>query len=164
MNIARELGSLLSGLLGPQTTTATRQVGKSLQDRSRASSKGNQRLQNPAQAGNKGNDRITLSRTSRALLESSLDPASKTDEEPSSHSGQVGQLPALPQPDPPAYPFASFDPYRDDLPSTSNGMTGTGAMAESPATRQRVRTTYGNPDVLSSDAVPLAAGKIDLHA
>lgn len=155
MNIARELGSLLSGLLAPQAPTATRQTGKNLQDRARTSSRDNQRTQSPAQAGT-AKDRITLSNASRALQESTQAPSARIDAEPASHLTQSGQPLALP------YLSASSEPPSGGRPSAA-GMAQAVAVAESPATRQLVRTTYGSPDTPSNDNTPLAS-RIDLRA
>lgn len=157
MNIARELGSLLSGLLAPQAPTATRQTGKNLQDRSRAASRDNQRPPSPAQAG-KDKDRITLSSASRALLESTQAPSARIDAEPASHPAQSGHPLALP------YLSTSSEPLSAGRSSATAGMARTDAVAESPATRQLVRTTYGSPDDPSNEAGGLVTGRIDLRA
>lgn len=156
MNIARELGSLLSGLLAPQAPTATRQTGKNLQDRSRTSSGDNQRPPSPAQAGT-AKDRITLSEASRALLESTQAPSARIDAEPASHLTQSAPPLALP------YLSASSEPLSGGRTSATAGMAQTVAAAESPATRQLVRTTYGSPAAPSNDNAPLAS-RIDLRA
>ncbi len=139
MNIARELGSLISGLLAPQASSPVQRPEKSPTNRARTATRD--------QAGNRktagttrGSDRITLSSASLSLANSAQEQAAPDTATSAANPVQSTEVLAL--------------PYSPSTTSAPRQQTG----EESPSTRQLVRATYGSSERSSTTA------SIDFHA
>jgi|LGOV01.1.fsa_nt_gb hypothetical protein len=145
MNITRELGSFISGLFAPQASTSVQRLGKGATDRSRTTTRN--QTENQATTGTaQGSDRLTLSSESISLANISQERvASDTATSPANHI-QTSELLAL--------------PYSPSTTAPSRQQTD----QESPATRQLVRSTYGNVESLSTAESFANPTRIDLHA
>ena len=155
MNIARELGSLISSLLAPQASYRVTASEKSLLDRSRTEARNNTG-QGETKTTRNG-DRVTLSNASLSLQKRSQNRTPSSDSSFEAASPQTSELLALPY-----LPNAtdSADLQQENS-SAASGMTRNEALADSPATRQLVRNTYGNVDHTTATPTPTS---ISFHA
>jgi hypothetical protein len=145
MNIARELGSLISGLLAPQKSSPVQRSERGSTNRSRTTNR--DQAGNPKTAGTpQGSDRITLSSASISLANSAQEQAAPDTAITTATPIQSGELLALPY-----SPAATIAPRQQ----TSD---------ESPATRQLVRALYGSSEASSTTTTPDTASRINLHA
>lgn len=146
MNIAKELGSLITGLLTPQTTSPAPRTGKSQFQNPRAGIR-NATGSGTGDATPQLNDRVTLSSASLAMAGSAQQPATAADRETVvANQGQSGKLLALPY-------LSSPENSLPQQPDT-----------ESPITRKLVRDMYGSPSRLSAKAGLATSRTIDYHA
>lgn len=145
MNIAREIGSVISGLLAPQASPSVQRLDKSPARRAGTSTQdqaGPEKTPREAQ----GSDRISLSSAALSLANSKHEQSAAATATAPANLTQSGPLLAL--------------PYSPSTTSTPQQQAG----EESPATRQLVRTAYGNSnpsDTLETFAHPR---RIDFHA
>lgn len=146
MNIAKDLGSLISGLLAPQTSSSVRRLEQGSTNRSRTTTReqeGNRETTGTTQ----GSDRLTLSSEAISLVIRSQEQAASATAAPAADfAAQPSELLALP------YSPATTSPPR---PQTEE---------ESPATRHLVRTTYGSSDSLNATETFAPPARIDFHA
>ena len=145
MNIGRELGSLISGLLGAQAASPVQKSEESSTNRSRTANRdqtGNPKTSRTTQ----GSDRITLSSASLSLASSAQEQAGPSTATVAADSIQATGALAL--------------PYFPAETSAAHQQT----IEESPATRQLVRTIYGSREPSSTAATPDVASRINFHA
>ncbi|OEU60234.1 MAG: hypothetical protein BA870_10130 [Desulfuromonadales bacterium C00003094] len=145
MNIARELGSLISGLLAPQASSSVQKLGKTPSNRSQTTTQdqtGNRKTARSAQ----GSDRLTLSKESLSL-------ANSTQEQ--SISGTVAATTSPIQ----ASPLLAL-PYSPSTTSPPQQQAG----EESPATREMVRSAYGNSESSATTETLANPARINFHA
>lgn len=145
MNISRELGNLISGLLAPQASSSVQRPNKSPNSRSRTTTQdqaGNRKTTRTTQ----GSDRLTLSKESLALANGTQGQSAPGTT--ASTKGLVQSSPLL------ALPYS---------PSTT-GAPQEQTNEESPATRQLVRSAYGNSDSSATINTLASPAHIDFHA
>ncbi len=146
MNIAKELGSLITGLLTAQTASPAPRTGKSQFQSSRTGTR-NAADSGTGDATSQLNDRVTLSSASLAMADSAQNPARTTDRETVvANQGRPGKFLALPY-------LSSPDSTLPQQPDS-----------ESPITRQLVRDVYGSPSPLNTRTGPATSRNIDFHA
>ncbi|MCD4687984.1 MAG: hypothetical protein K8R55_01475 [Desulfuromonadaceae bacterium] len=145
MNIASELGSLISGLLSPQASSSVQKPSKTPSNR--------QRTMTQDQAGNRkatsttqGNDRLTLSKESLSLASSSQEQSTSSTAASTPNLVQSRPLLALP-----------YFPSTTTAPPQQTG-------EESPATRQLVRSAYGNSKSSATPETSTNPTRINFHA
>ncbi len=145
MNIAEELGSLISGLLAPQASSSVQKPDKGLSSRSRTrtSDQGDNRQ---ATKTTRGSDRLTLSGESLALCNKPQEQAASSTVTSTANRIQSSYLPALP-----CSPSTTSEPRQK-------------TDEESPATRQLVRTTYGINKFSSTAETSTITTHLDFHA
>ncbi len=145
MNIAKDLGNLISGLFAPRELAQVQRLQQGGSSRSRTTT-GEQGANREKTAGLQGDDRLTLSSESISLAQDSQKKATSV---PTSAS------------------------YAADHPSPQLALpyTPTGASSppqqlqeESPATRYLVRATYGSSDSLNGSETFSPPTRIDFHA
>jgi hypothetical protein len=145
MNIARELGSLISGLLGPQAASPVPKSEGGSTNRSHAANR--DQTGNPKTSWTtQGSDRITLSSASLSLANSAKEQAAPSTATVAADSIQATGALAL--------------PYFPEATSAAHQQT----TEESPATRQLVRTIYGSREPSSAAATLDVATRINFHA
>lgn len=160
MNITKELGSLISGLLAPQGASPAKGVAKGQQSDPRTA-KGHRTAKNGPAQGKQGVDRLTLSSASRDLLAASQKQPQRPKVSPATESRHQPQLLAL--------PYLPTLPATDDRNTADHSLASGAAeqatmVAETPATRQLVRDTYGDSSLVSATASLPGTRKIDFHA
>ncbi len=145
MNIARELGSLISGLLAPQKSSPAQRPERDSPNRSRTTNR--DQAGNPKTAGTlQGSDRITLSSEALFLANNAQEQVAPDTVTATANPSQAGQVLALP-----------YSPAAVSAPQQQTG-------EESPTTRQLVRALYGSNEVSSTSTPPNTAGGINFHA
>lgn len=145
MNIARELGSLISGLLAPQASSSVQRPGKSPGNRPRTTTQdrsGNRETARTTQ----GSDRLTLSKESLSLANSTQEQSALGTAASNASLIQSGPLLALP-----------YSPSTTGAPQQQTG-------EESPTTRQLVRSAYGNSESSASIETFANPARIDFLA
>ncbi len=144
MNITRELGSLISGLLGHQPSPSVHKPSKNPSNRQRTTTQ-DQASNQKATSTTQGNDRLTLSKESLSLANSSQEQSTSSTAASTTNFVQSSPLLALP-----------YVPSTTTAPPQQTG-------EESPATRQLVRSAYGNsePSTTKTFANPT---RINFHA
>lgn len=145
MNISRELGSLISGLLAPKASPSVQRLGKSTNSRPRTATQdqaGNRKTTRTTQ----GSDRLTLSQESLSLANSTQVQSASGTAVSTTRPDQTIPLLALP-----------YSPSTTGAPQQQ-------ANEESPATRQLVRSAYGNSDSSATIATLANTARIDFHA
>jgi hypothetical protein len=145
MNIARELGSLISGLLAPQASSSVQEPGRSPGNRLRTAAQD--------QAGNRKTTRTTQGSDRLSLSKESLSLANSTQEQSASGTTVSTASPAQ------SSPVLAL-PYSPSTTSTPQQQ----ASEESPATRQLVRNAYGNSGFSATRETSSNLARIDFHA
>jgi len=145
MNIAKDLGSLISGLFAPRASSPAQRIEQASTSRSRTTTR--------EQNGNRektglllGSDRLTLSSESISLANDSQEKATSTAASSTGSFAQPSGRLALP-----------YSPS-----ATSSAVQQDGE--ESPATRHLVRTTYGRNDTVNNSGAFDSPTRIDFHA
>lgn len=145
MNIAKDLGNLISGLFAPRASSPAQRIEQGGAGRYRTTTR--------EQGGSRektgllqGNDRLTLSSESISLANKSRDRAAGA---AASSAGSFAQSSALL-----ALPYSPSE--------TSSAVQQAGE--ESPATRHLVRTTYGSSEILNDSEAFDSQPRIDFHA
>lgn len=149
MNIAREIGSLISGLLAPQGSSRVTAAEKGLLDRS--GNKQRNKAEPIGSAENEpGSDRVTLSQASLSLLKDTQEqtPSIASAETKAPRSSELLALPYSPS--------SAGESEQQNSQNPSNAIYESQSVqpAESPATRQLVRTTYGSGEHASKLPAP----------
>lgn len=145
MNISRELGSLISGLLAPQASSTVQSPNKSPNSRPRTTTQdqaGNRKTTKTAQ----GSDRLTLSKESLSLANGTQEQSAPGTTASTKDLVQSSPLLALP-----------YSPSTTGVPQEQTN-------EESPATRQLVRSVYGNSDSSGTIETFASPARIDFHA
>lgn len=144
MNIAKDLGTLISGLFAPRASSPAQRIEQGSTSRFRTTTR--------EQGGNRGktvlqgNDRLTLSNESISLANNALDTAAGTATSSTDSFAQPSALLALPYP--PSATSSAVQQVRE----------------ESPATRHLVRTTYGSSETVNNNETFDTPPRIDYHA